>query len=150
MSDLLNSKPYTAKHCWHSGGCHYYTITRPDGAVIAVESTQDLTDLLNDAYQKGVEAERARMAKIMAEGDQSGIFQDKEDYKIYLEHAKQLLVATYGFSPEIAERLINFGIHSPAAFEGVEIRDLIDYDLGFTQTEAEDIMRKVSSLKTAQ
>lgn len=63
--------PYTAEVCWHPGGPKtqrfvaekYYTATRPDGAVIAIETAEDLAACLNDAFVKGVETERARCLK---------------------------------------------------------------------------------------
>lgn len=56
--------------------------------------------------------------------------------------AVELLVGTFGFAPTIAERLVTQGINSPAAFEGVEVSDLVDS--GFTPEEAQDIFTKVS------
>ena len=53
-----------------------------------------------------------------------------------------LLIATFGFEPSIAERLVAQGINSPAAFEGVEASDLADS--GFTAEEAQGIITQVS------
>ena len=53
-----------------------------------------------------------------------------------------LLVNTFGFAPAIAERLVANGINSPAAFEGVEAKDLVD--TGFNEEEAQGIIAKVS------
>ncbi len=53
-----------------------------------------------------------------------------------------LLVATFGFEKPVAERLVAQGINSPAAFEGVEAKDLVD--AGFTEEEAQGIIAKVT------
>jgi N utilization substance protein A len=53
-----------------------------------------------------------------------------------------LLTSTYAFEPAIAERLVANGINSPAAFEGVEAKDLMD--AGFNEQEAAGIIAKVS------
>jgi N utilization substance protein A len=42
----------------------------------------------------------------------------------------------------VAERLVTQGINSPAAFEGVEAKDLVES--GFTEAEAQDVINKVS------
>ena len=55
-----------------------------------------------------------------------------------------LLVAAFGFDKGVAERLVAHGINSPAAFEGVEAGDLVG-DFGFTESEAGDIIAKVST-----
>lgn len=52
------------------------------------------------------------------------------------------LVATFGFSPDIAARLFAIGVNSPAAFEGVSADDLVQ--AGFTAEEAEQIISRVS------
>jgi len=53
-----------------------------------------------------------------------------------------LLTSTFGFEVALAERLVANGINSPAAFEGVEAKDLMD--AGFNEQEATDIIAKVS------
>lgn len=53
-----------------------------------------------------------------------------------------VLVSTFGFESSIAERLVANGINSPAAFEGVEAKDLVD--AGFSEEEAAGIIAKVS------
>jgi N utilization substance protein A len=53
-----------------------------------------------------------------------------------------LLVSTFGFEAPLAERLVANGINSPAAFEGVEAKDLVD--AGFSEEEATGIIAKVS------
>jgi len=53
------------------------------------------------------------------------------------------LVQRFAFAPAIAGRLVDMGINSPAAFEGVEADDLAA--AGFTLEEAQDIVSRVSS-----
>jgi N utilization substance protein A len=53
-----------------------------------------------------------------------------------------VLVSTFGFEASIAERLVANGINSPAAFEGVEAKDLVD--AGFSEEEAAGVIAKVS------
>jgi N utilization substance protein A len=53
-----------------------------------------------------------------------------------------LLTSTFGFEVALAERLVANGINSPAAFEGVEAKDLMD--AGFNEQEAAGIIAKVS------
>jgi len=53
-----------------------------------------------------------------------------------------LLTSTFGFEVALAERLVANGINSPAAFEGVEAKDLMD--AGFNEQEATGIIAKVS------
>src|SRR5688572_12407921 len=53
-----------------------------------------------------------------------------------------LLTSTFGFDPNIAERLVANGINSPAAFEGVEAADLVG--MGFSETEAAGVIAKLS------
>ena len=52
------------------------------------------------------------------------------------------LVKTFTLDATIAGRLVDMGINSPAAFEGVEANDLMD--AGFTLEEATDIIGRVS------
>jgi transcription termination/antitermination protein NusA len=53
------------------------------------------------------------------------------------------LVKTLGLDATIAGRLVDMGINSPAAFEGVEAADLVD--AGFTPEEAADIIGRVAA-----
>jgi len=55
------------------------------------------------------------------------------------------LVKTFGLGAPIAGRLVDMGINSPAAFEGVEANDLVD--AGFTPEEAADIIGRVTAAK---
>lgn len=48
---------------------------------------------------------------------------------------------TFGFSQDVAQRIVMSGINSPSAFQGVTQADLSD--LGFDETEAAAIMEKV-------
>jgi N utilization substance protein A len=71
---------------------------------------------------------------------------DIEEFKLVTAdpraQAISLLTGTYGFDAGIAERLVANGINSPAAFEGVEAKDLVD--AGFNEEEAAGIIAKVS------
>ncbi|HYP16011.1 MAG TPA: transcription termination factor NusA [Opitutus sp.] len=53
------------------------------------------------------------------------------------------LVKAFSLDAAIAGRLVDMGINSPAAFEGVEANDLVD--AGFTADEAADIIGRVSA-----
>ncbi|HWL16001.1 MAG TPA: transcription termination factor NusA [Opitutus sp.] len=53
------------------------------------------------------------------------------------------LVKTFGIDEGAAGRLVDMGINSPAAFEGVEASDLVD--AGFSPEEAADIIGRVST-----
>ncbi len=57
-------------------------------------------------------------------------------------NAVALLFKTYAFDAAIAGRLVDMGINSPAAFEGVEADDLVS--AGFTAEEAQDIIARVT------
>jgi len=52
------------------------------------------------------------------------------------------LVKAFSLDAEIAGRLVDMGINSPAAFEGVEESDLVD--AGFSPEEAHDIIARVA------
>jgi N utilization substance protein A len=52
-------------------------------------------------------------------------------------------VKSFGLDPVIAGRLVDMGINSPGAFEGVEANDL--EGAGFTAEEAADIINRVST-----
>jgi N utilization substance protein A len=71
---------------------------------------------------------------------------DIEEFKVVTAdpraQAISLLTGTYGFEAALAERLVANGINSPAAFEGVEAKDLMD--AGFNEQEAAGIIAKVS------
>lgn len=56
--------------------------------------------------------------------------------------AIHLLVSTFGLDAGIAAKLVEMGINSPGAFEGVEEDDLVD--AGFTAEEATDIIARVA------
>ena len=57
-------------------------------------------------------------------------------------NAIALLTKTYEFDAALAKRLVDMGINSPAAFEGVETDDLVS--AGFTAEEAAGIVARVS------
>lgn len=59
------------------------------------------------------------------------------------ETAVNMLVKTFEFDPAIAGRLVDMGINSPAAFEGVAAEDLVG--AGFTEDEAQGVIARVSS-----
>ena len=60
-----------------------------------------------------------------------------------LGNAVALLFKTYEFDAALAGRLVDMGINSPAAFEGVETDDLVG--AGFTAEEAKDIISRVGT-----
>ncbi|ACB76094.1 transcription termination factor NusA [Opitutus terrae] len=53
------------------------------------------------------------------------------------------LVKAFALDATVAGRLVDMGINSPAAFEGVEANDLVD--AGFTEAEATDIIGRVTT-----
>jgi N utilization substance protein A len=53
-----------------------------------------------------------------------------------------LLVKTFELDATIAGRLVDMGINSPAAFEGVAAEDLVGG--GFTEAEAKDIIVRIT------
>ncbi len=72
---------------------------------------------------------------------------DIEEYKAPVaidprEAALGVLINALGCDRAAAERLFGLGINSPAAFEGVELQDLIDG--GFSNEDAAAIMAKIS------
>jgi len=73
---------------------------------------------------------------------------DIEEFKVVTAdprvQAISVLTGTYGFEAAVAERLVANGINSPAAFEGVEAKDLVD--AGFNEEEAAGIIAKVSGI----
>jgi N utilization substance protein A len=72
---------------------------------------------------------------------------DIEEFKAQGDNPRQtaidLLVKTFALSVETASRLVDMGINSPAAFEGVEADDLVD--AGFEAAEAQNIITRVSA-----
>jgi N utilization substance protein A len=58
-------------------------------------------------------------------------------------NAVNALVKSLGLDAAIAGRLVDMGINSPAAFEGVVADDLVG--AGFTAEEAQDVIQRVSS-----
>jgi N utilization substance protein A len=75
---------------------------------------------------------------------------DIEEFKAMGDDPRQtaidLLVKTFALEEETAARLVDMGINSPAAFEGVEAEDLVD--AGFTAEEADTIIARVSPPQT--
>lgn len=132
MSDL---KPYTVtNHC----GVIFISLNGVEhGTVSAERAGVNLEALLNAAYVKGVQDERATWM----ETD----YPSHNDLSVEAAQlrAANLLIAAYGFSLPIADRLVANGINCPAAFEGVEVEDLTG-NCWFTRDEAEDIMSKVN------
>jgi N utilization substance protein A len=57
-------------------------------------------------------------------------------------NAIALLVKTFELNAAIAGRLVDMGINSPAAFEGVTAEDLVGG--GFTPEEAKDIIARIT------
>ena len=57
-------------------------------------------------------------------------------------NAVSLLVKAFELDPIIAGRLVDMGINSPAAFEGVAAEDLVGG--GFTDEEAKEIIVRVT------
>lgn len=72
---------------------------------------------------------------------------DIEEFKAQGENPRQTaidsLVKSFGLDPVIAGRLVDMGINSTGAFEGVEANDL--EGAGFTAEEAADIINRVST-----
>lgn len=72
---------------------------------------------------------------------------DIEEYKEVSDDPVQvaiaLLVETFSLDAAIAGRLVEMGINSPGAFEGVEADDLVD--AGFTEEEANSIIASVAA-----
>lgn len=60
-----------------------------------------------------------------------------------MELAAKSLVDAFGFEPPLAMRLVQTGINSPAAFEGVETGDLVE--MGFSEDESNDILSRVAA-----
>jgi N utilization substance protein A len=72
---------------------------------------------------------------------------DIEEFKALGENPRQTaidsLVKSFGLDPAIAGRLVDMGINSPGAFEGVEANDL--EGAGFSSEEASDIINRVTT-----
>jgi N utilization substance protein A len=72
---------------------------------------------------------------------------DIEEFKALGENPRQTaidsLVKSFGLDPAMAGRLVDMGINSAGAFEGVEANDL--EGAGFTADEAADIINRVST-----
>lgn len=72
---------------------------------------------------------------------------DIEEFKAVsddpVQVAIELLVSTFALDAGVASRLVDMGINSPGAFEGVEADDLVD--AGFTDEEAKKIISSVAS-----
>ncbi|KXU35071.1 transcription termination/antitermination protein NusA [Cephaloticoccus primus] len=77
---------------------------------------------------------------------------DIEEFKAQgddpVQNAIDLLVSTFGLDAVIAAKLVEMGINSPSAFEGVEAGDLID--AGFSAEEAQGIISRVSAAAPQQ
>jgi len=115
----------------------------PREIILDEKSKRVLVRVVNDdlAVAIGRKGQNARLTSRLV-----GWRLDIEEFKTVAADPRAqaigLLVATFGFAPNIAERLVAQGINSPAAFEGVEASDLADS--GFTAEEAQDIISKVS------
>ncbi len=79
---------------------------------------------------------------ILKEKSQKFDFEDKK------RMAVQGINQIPGIEPELAQRLVASGFVSPEAFVGVEKGDLLD--AGFTDEEAENVMKKVSAFLDSQ
>jgi len=71
---------------------------------------------------------------------------DIEEFKAMGDNPRQtaidLLVRTFAFEAAIASQLVDMGINSPAAFEGVEVGDLVE--AGFAEADAQAIIARVN------
>lgn len=71
---------------------------------------------------------------------------DIEEFKAMGDNPRQTaidsLVKTFAMDEAMAGRLVDMGINSPAAFQGVEAADLVD--AGFTSEDADAIMARVN------
>jgi transcription termination/antitermination protein NusA len=79
---------------------------------------------------------------ILKEKSQKFDFEDKK------RMAVQGINQIPGIEPELAKRLVASGFVSPEAFLGVEGSDLVD--AGFSEEEAENVMKKVSAFLDSQ
>ena len=71
---------------------------------------------------------------------------DIEEFKALGDNPRQtaidLLVKTFALDAAIASQLVDMGINSPAAFEGVEVGDLVE--AGFAEADAQAIITRVN------
>ena len=115
----------------------------PREIILDEKNKRLLVRVVNDdlAVAIGRKGQNARLTSRLV-----GCRLDIEEYKLVAvdprAQAITLLVTTYAFDPAVAERLVTQGINSPAAFEGVEAKDLVES--GFTEAEAQDVINKVS------
>src|SRR3954465_4248599 len=115
----------------------------PREIILDEKSKRVLVRVLNDdlAVAIGRKGQNARLTSRLV-----GWRLDIEEFKVPAADPRAqaigLLTSTYAFEPAIAERLVANGINSPAAFEGVEAKDLMD--AGFNEEEAAGIIAKVS------
>ena len=115
----------------------------PREIVLDEKNKRMLVRVVNDdlAVAIGRKGQNARLTSRLV-----GWRLDIEEFKVVTAdpraQAISLLTGTYGFEVALAERLVANGINSPAAFEGVEAKDLMD--AGFNEQEAAGIIAKVS------
>ncbi len=115
----------------------------PREIILDEKNKRLLVRVVNDdlAVAIGRKGQNARLTSRLV-----GCRLDIEEYKLVAvdprAQAISLLITTYAFDPAVAERLVTQGINSPAAFEGVEAKDLVES--GFTEAEAQDVINKVS------
>jgi N utilization substance protein A len=115
----------------------------PREIILDEKSKRMLVRVVNDdlAVAIGRKGQNARLTSRLV-----GWRLDIEEFKVVTAdpraQAISLLTGTYGFEVALAERLVANGINSPAAFEGVEAKDLVD--AGFNEQEATGIIAKVS------
>ncbi|MDR0353020.1 MAG: transcription termination factor NusA [Opitutaceae bacterium] len=71
---------------------------------------------------------------------------DIDEYKIATADPRAIAIGTLtknlGLAREIAERLVNIGMNSPAVLESVDLEDLIE--AGFSEQEAQDVLSRVN------
>jgi|TARA_B100001093_G_scaffold83799_2_gene75305 N utilization substance protein A len=71
--------------------------------------------------------------------------QKSDNFETKLERASRALTSNLGINPELSKRLVESGIVSPEAFDGVMESDLVD--AGFSESEAASIMNSVNTAK---
>jgi N utilization substance protein A len=71
--------------------------------------------------------------------------QKSDNFETKLERASRALTSNLGINPELSKRLVESGIVSPDAFDGVMESDLVD--AGFSESEAASIMNSVNTAK---
>jgi N utilization substance protein A len=115
----------------------------PRETILDEKNKRILVRVVNDdlAVAIGRKGQNARLTSRLV-----GWRLDIEEYKTTAADPRAqaigLLTSTFGFESAIAERLVANGIVSPAAFEGVEAKDLMD--AGFNEQEAAGIIAKIS------